>query len=59
MNRRGMRVREYYGYALIAGIGRKDAENMTPGWVLDMFMIRMRYDAKLAGAQLARKMTGG
>lgn len=59
MNRRGMRVREYYGYALIAGIGRNEAENMTPGWVLDMFMIRMRYDAKLAGARLARKAAGG
>lgn len=55
MNRRGMRVREYYGYALIAGIGKHEAENMAPGWVLDMYMIRLRYDAKLAGAQLGRR----
>ncbi len=29
---------------------------MTPGWILDMFMIRMKYDAKLAGAQLSRRL---
>lgn len=32
---------------------------MTPGWILDMFMIRMRYDAKLAGAKLSRRALGG
>ena len=31
---------------------------MTPGWVLDMYMIRLRYDAKLAGAKLERKAAG-
>ena len=31
---------------------------MTPGWVLDMYMIRLRYDAKLAGAKLERKDAG-
>lgn len=35
------------------------AEDMTPGWILDMYMIRLKYDAKLAGANLARKMAGG
>ena len=47
-----MRVREYYGYALIAGIPMETAENMTPGWVLDMYMIRLRHDARLAGAKI-------
>lgn len=32
---------------------------MTPGWVLDMFMIRLKYDAKLAGAKLERMAAGG
>lgn len=58
MNRRGMRVREYYGYALIAGIGHNEAENMLPGYILDMYILRLRYDAKLAGAKLAGKMLG-
>lgn len=56
MNRRGMRVREYYGYALIAGIGHDEAENTLPGYILDMYIFRMRYDAKLAGAKLAGRM---
>lgn len=54
-----MRVREYYGYALIAGIGRAEAADLTPGYILDMYMIRMRYDAMLAGAKLERKAAGG
>ena len=48
MNRRGMRVREMYGYALIAGIGHDEAEDMLIGYILDMYTIRMKYDAKLA-----------
>ncbi len=52
MNRRGMRVREYYGYALIAGIGHAEAENTQPGYILDMYAMRLKYDAKLAGAKL-------
>lgn len=55
MNRRGMRVVEYYGYALIAGIGHDEAEGMLPGFILDMYMIRLRYDARLAGATLGGK----
>ena len=55
MNRRGMRVVEYYGYALIAGIGHDEASGMLPGYILDMYMIRLRYDARLAGATIGRK----
>lgn len=50
-----MRVREYYGYALIAGISHDEARWMTPGYILDMFAIRARYDARLAGGRMARK----
>ena len=59
MNRRGVRVREYYGYALIAGISNAEAADMTAGWILDMYIVRMKYDATLAGAQLERKALGG
>ena len=58
MNRRGRRVREYYGYALIAGIQHEDAEDMLIGYVLDMYMMRMRYDAAIAGAKLERGLLG-
>ncbi len=58
MTRRGMRVVEYYGYALIAGIGHDEAEGMLPGYILDMYMIRLRYDARLAGAKLQRQAIG-
>lgn len=58
MNRRGRRVREYYGFALIAGVSHEDAEDMLIGYVLDMYMMRLRYDAKLAGVKLERSVTG-
>jgi hypothetical protein len=58
VNRRGRRVREYYGFALIAGISHEDAEDMLIGYVLDMYMMRLRYDAKLAGARLERNLLG-
>jgi len=58
VNRRGRRVREYYGFALIAGISHEDAEDMLIGYVLDMYMMRLRYDAKLAGAKLERNLMG-
>ena len=54
-----MRVREYYGYALIAGISHDEAEDMLLGYILDMYMLRLRYDAKLAGAQISRRFLGG
>ena len=50
-----MRAREYYGYALIAGI----AEDMLPGYVLDMYILRLKYDARLAGAKIERRAAGG
>lgn len=52
MNRRGMRVVEYYGCALIAGIPHDEAEGMLPGYIMDMYIQRLRYDCKLAGARM-------
>ena len=56
MNRRGTRVREYYGYALIAGISVEDARRMTPGFIRDMFHIRSKYDIKLMGGSIGRRL---
>ena len=55
MNRRGLRVREVYGYALIAGIAVEDAARMAPGFVLDMYVMRAKYDARLAAPGVMRK----
>ena len=48
-------MREYYGYALVAGISVKDARRMFPGFLRDMFMIRHKYDIKLMGGQIGRR----
>ena len=32
---------------------------MLIGYVLDMYSMRMKYDAQLAGAKLERRMLGG
>ena len=52
MNRRETRAREYYGYALIAGVPMDEARRMKPGWIIDLFNVRARYDARMAGAKL-------
>ncbi len=59
MNRRGTRVREYYGYALIAGIPVEKARRMTPGFIMDMFKIRAEYDVRMAGGKIKRRLLGG
>ena len=56
MNRRGMRVREYYGYALVAGIPVSEARRMTPGFIRDMYTIRFKYDVKMLGGRIGRKI---
>ena len=52
------RAREYYGYALIAGISVGEARRMLPGFIMDMYKLRADYDARLAGANIGRKLTG-
>ena len=49
-----MRVREYYGYALIAGLGYEEAGDMLLGYILDMYVMRLKHDAKLAGAAIGK-----
>lgn len=58
MNRRGMRVIEYYGFALIAGIRHEEAEDMLLGYILDMYTMRLEYDARLAGVKMDRRALG-
>ena len=52
-------MREYYGYALIAGISVKDARRMLPGFIMDMFKLKAEYDVRLNGGKIQRKMLGG
>lgn len=49
-------MREYYAYALIAGISVSEARRMTPGFLRDMYVIRYKYDIKLMGGKIGRKM---
>ena len=53
-------VREYYGYALIAGIRVEDARRMLPGFIMDMFKIRAEYDVRINGGKIQkRQLLGG
>lgn len=47
MNRRATRAREFYGYALIAGISITEARRLQPGWIIDMYRLRTDYDARM------------
>ena len=58
-NRRGTRVREYYAYALIAGISVADARRMLPGFIMDMYKIRAEYDVKVNGGKIAKRQVLG
>lgn len=49
-------MREYYGFALIAGIPYAEARRMTPGFIRDMYMIRFKYDVQLMGGKIGRKL---
>ena len=50
------RAREYYGQALIAGISVSEARRMLPGFIMDMYLQRAKYDARLAGVNIPRRM---
>ena len=53
-------MREYYAYALIAGISVNDARRMTPGFIMDMFKIRAKYDWRINGGKIKkRELLGG
>ena len=57
MNRRATRAREFYAYALIAGISIREAKRLQPGWIMDMYKIRMDYDMRMNyGKSLLRQM---
>ena len=50
-----MRAREYYSCALIAGIGFSEARHTLPGWILDLYKLRIEYDARMMGAKMLRR----
>ena len=58
-NRRGTRVREYYAYALIAGISIAEARRMLPGFIMDMYKIRAEYDVKVNGGKIVKRQVLG
>ena len=54
-----MRAREFLAYALIAGIDYTSARHLLLGVITDLFRVRAKYDANLAGATIPRRMFGG
>ena len=50
-----MRAREFYSCALIAGVSFTEARHMLPGLILDLYKLRLEYDARMAGAKIARR----
>lgn len=58
MNRQETRARVYYGYALIAGIAISEARRMTPGWIMDMYKIRVMHDIRVNGGKIVRRQLG-
>ena len=58
-DRRGTRVREYYAYALIAGISIAEARRMLPGFIMDMYKIRAEYDVKVNGGKIVKRQALG
>jgi hypothetical protein len=56
MNRRETRAREFYGYALIAGLTITEARKLTPGMIIDFFKIRSDYDVRLAGGKITNRL---
>ena len=49
-------MREYYGYGLIAGIDIDKARRMLPGFIRDMYMIRLKYDVRMMGGKISRRL---
>ena len=41
-------MREFYGYALLCGMSVAEARKQTPGFILDCYNIRLKYDARIA-----------
>ena len=51
-----MRAREYYGYAMIAGLSFSEARHTKPGWVIDLYKMRIEYDVMIASGATMRRM---
>lgn len=44
-----MSPRMFFAYASIAGIGYGDSQKLQPGFILDIFLTRRRYDSAMRG----------
>jgi hypothetical protein len=54
-----LRVREIYAKGLIAGMTMESMRHALPGFILDMYMHRLKHDVSLVAPQAARRMFGG
>ena len=43
---------------MICGMSVAEARKQTPGFIVDCFNIRMRYDARIAGISIPGRMLG-
>lgn len=50
-------MREYYGYALCAGISVKDARRMLPGFIVDMYKIVTEHNIRINGGKIQKRQT--
>lgn len=53
-----MTSREIYSKGLIAGLRMREMRHMSPGFILDMFVWKAKYDASMAAPKAARKLMG-
>ena len=44
-----MNPRMFFAYASIAGIGFSDVYKLQPGFILDIFLTRRKYDCAIRG----------
>lgn len=54
-----MTTREIYGKGLIAGLTYTEMRHMFPGFILDQYIWRSKYDAAMAAPKFANKLLGG
>lgn len=59
MSGRLLTVREIYSKGLIAGLSYSEMRHLEPGFILDMFAMRFKYDARLIAPKAAAKLFGG
>lgn len=51
-------TRQIYAYGLIAGLRYDEMRELVPGFILDCFQRRMKYDQSMAAISAAGKVGG-